>query len=258
MIPALVALGARVTGGNQAMLNIAFNPVEGAPPSDGEVAAALTALMSVGCSLTQPDADGMAPMDYAAWKGNAPVVRALLSLGIAATTTSLAHAVAHPDTVRLLLAAGAPVGGLVRLAAGDETVTPLMQAALESSLESVQLLLAAGASFLRRNESGYTALMLSVLSECVDAAAVLGVVEALLAAGAIIADRDDDGDTVFHILAKQSHGRPWAADAARLLLGGGAAGGRAVNNAGKTPAKCVPVGARAGELYRLLLEAAGP
>jgi Cu2+-exporting ATPase len=85
-------------------------------------------------------------MDWAAEKGNAPVVRALLSLGVAATTKSLACAVAHPDTVRLLLAAGAPVGGLARLSPAGDTVTPLMQAAGISSLESVQLLLAAGAA----------------------------------------------------------------------------------------------------------------
>ncbi len=79
--------------------------------------AALRALVRVGCSLTAPHAEnGRTPMDTAARFGNAPVVRALLALGVAATLQSLARAVKHPDVVRVLLAAGAPPGGLVRLA----------------------------------------------------------------------------------------------------------------------------------------------
>jgi hypothetical protein len=131
MIPALVARGARETGGTDAMLVFACNPVEGAPPTDGEVAVALAALVSVGCSHTQPNAHGLAPMDSAALGGNAPVVRALLSLGVGATTKSLVLAVEHPVIVRLLLAAGAPVGGLA--AVWGRMATPLMQAALKSS-----------------------------------------------------------------------------------------------------------------------------
>ena len=110
MIPALVALGARETRGNMAMQYFAGSPVKGAPPSDEEVRAALSALVSVGCSLTAPDANGFTPMDTAACTGNAPVVTALLALGVVATTQSLAHAVAHPDVVRVLLAAGVKQG----------------------------------------------------------------------------------------------------------------------------------------------------
>jgi hypothetical protein len=258
MIPVLVALGARETGGNLAILDFAYNPVEGAPPSDGEVAAALTALVSAGCSLTQPSAYGMVPMDYAAFKGNTPVVRALLSLGVAATTKSLAHAVEHPDTVRLLLAAGAPVGGLVRLTPVGVTVTPLMQAAMKSSLDSVQLLLAAGAGVNACNEHRFTALMFTLFSfwSRHTAATVPPVVEALLAAGADVAAHNYNGDTALHHLAFVSYAQPWAAGAARLLLGAGA-DGRAVNAVGKTPAQRVPIGARGGELYRLLVDAAG-
>jgi len=221
------------------------------------VRAALTALVSVGCSLTAPDANGRTPLDGAAQYGNASVVIALLALGVAATTKSLAHAVAHPDIVRLLLAAGAPVGWLASVTPGGDTVTPLMEAAWKASLESVQLLLAAGTSFLRRNESGSTALMHSVWSRSDDAAAVLSVVEALLAAGADVAARDMAGATALHYLASHSHGQPWAAAVARLLLGSGA-DGRIKNSAGnKTPAATVPVGARGGELYGLLLAASG-
>jgi len=278
MIPALVALGARETGnddGYDALHAFAFSPVYGTQPSLGEVAAALTALVSAGCSLTQPDEYGMVPMDFAASKGNAPVVTALLSHGVAATTASLVHAVKHPDTVRLLLAAGAPVGGLVRLADFGElllaawapvggvvrladfgdTGTPLMKAAWRASLESVQLLLVAGASVSRVNSRGTTALMFSVLSKCGDAAPVLSVVEALLAAGSSVNSRDlAAGATALHHLASTSHGQPWAADVARLLRDSGA-DGRIKNDAGATPAQCVPVGARSGELFGLLLAA---
>jgi flagellar basal-body rod protein FlgC len=40
-------------------------------------------------------------------------VRALLSLGVPATSSSLFHAVEHPELVRVLLAAGAPIDALV-------------------------------------------------------------------------------------------------------------------------------------------------
>jgi ankyrin repeat protein len=251
MIPALVALGARETGGNQAMYNLSYWLVEGAPLSGEEVRAALTALVSVGCSLTEPDAGGWTPMDFAAQYSNAPVVTALLALGVAATTKSLAHAVKHPDIVRVLLAAGAPPGGLVRLGAGADTVTPLMAAARVSAVESVRLLLAAGASVHRRNEHGRTALMCALRSKATEAAVPL-MVEELLDAGASVAARDNDGNTPLHWLALHHATQPWAAAVARLLLGSGA-NGRKKNEAGKTPAGCVPTGAaRDGELYALL------
>ena len=256
IIPALVALGARETLGGTVMHDFAATPVEGAPPSDGDVAAALTALMSAGCSLTQPDAHGMTPLDWAADKGNAPVVRALLALGITATAKSLAHATAHPGVVRLLLAAGAPVGALVTVAVGDENVTPLMQAALEAVPESMQQLLGAGASVDASNEQGRTALMYSVYTQNANAPAVLGVLDALLAAGADVAARDDEGNTPLHHLAMHSHAQPWAAATARLLLAGGA-DGRVKNNTGQMPAQAVPLTARGGELHRLLLAAEG-
>ena len=102
MIPALVALGARDTLGGTVMHDFAACPVIGAPPPDGAVAAALTALVSVGYSLTQPDADGYSPMDWAAGVGNAPMVRALLALGVAATTESLECAYNFHDVIQLL------------------------------------------------------------------------------------------------------------------------------------------------------------
>ena len=231
-------------------------PCGGRPPSDGDVAAALTALVSAGCSLTQPDADGYTPLDIAAFKGNTPVVRALLALGVTATTKSLALAVKHPGVVRLLLAAGAPAGALVTFAGDDDSATPLMEAAYDAEFESVQLLLGAGASLVRRNEHGETVLMHSLCSESTDAAAVLSVVEALLAAGADVYARDLAGNTPLHHLAKRSHAQPWAASAARLLLGSGA-DRRIKNDAGQMPAQAVPKAARDGELHRLLLEAAG-
>jgi hypothetical protein len=82
MIPALVALGARETLGDRAMRWFSVILIKGDPASDAEVRAALTALVSVGCSLTKPGADGFTPMDDASRFGNAPVVRALLALGV--------------------------------------------------------------------------------------------------------------------------------------------------------------------------------
>ena len=90
MIPRLVALGARETLGSDAIIGFAQYPVEGAQPANAEVAAALNALVGVGCSLTQPNGGGFTPLDSAAYCGSAPVVHALLSLGAPATTSSLA------------------------------------------------------------------------------------------------------------------------------------------------------------------------
>ena len=247
MIPALVALGARETHGNDAMQDFAYCYVKGAPPpSDEEVRAALTALVSVGCSLTAPDEDGgMTPMDTAAHGNNAPVVAALLAMGVAATAQSLVRAVRHPDLVHVLLAVGAPLGMAT-------TVTPLMAAA--SVLESVRLLLAAGASVHDSDEHGRTALMHALNCFFVTTDDVPRVVEELLDAGADVAARDNDGNTPLHVLATVNASQPWAATVARLLLASDAAAAAAVNTAGETPAQRVPAGAaRAGELYALLL-----
>ena len=255
MIPALVALGARETHGGAVMHIFAFDPVEGAPPPDGDVAAALTVLVSVGCSLVQLNAEGDTPLDLASLSGNAPVVRALLAAGAPATTCSLVHAVKHPGVLRLLLAAGAPVGELVT-PFGGANISPLMQASRKAALESVQLLLAAGATAACCNERGWTALMFSLRSKSPGSAAVLGGAGVLLAAGADVGQRNQAGNAALHVVAMFSRDRPWAAAAARLLLESGA-DGRVANNAGKTPVQCVPAKARSGELYRLLLEAEG-
>jgi ankyrin repeat protein len=252
IIPTLVALGARETGGNNALFDFAFYPVkEGVQPSDGEVAAALAALVSVGCSLTQPNRRRMRPIVIAAQMGNAPVVRALLSMGVVATTNSLIHAVMHPDTVRLLLAAGAPVNARARFS--GKCVTPLMRAAHTSSLESVQLLLAAGASLAQfgKNELTYAITSLVDDSSAASGFAVMSVVDAMLRAGARVSDDADHlGDSLLHCVARMT-ARPWACDVARLLLDYGAGVG-ATNIDGMTPIECVE-GEPRGDAMRVLL-----
>ncbi len=131
-----------------------------------------------------------------------------------------------------------------------------MWAAWSASLESVQLLLAAGAGVNACNERGEQALLFAVFAVRRMRTDALRVVEALLAAGADVAARNDLGNTALHLLATRSHGQPLEAVVARLLLGAGA-DGRAVNIDGETPAQRVPVAAHGGELYGLLVEAAG-
>ena len=194
MILRLVALGACETLGNQAMIRFASCPAKGDQMTDEEVVAALNTLESVGCSLTEPALDIGTPLDWAAVRANAPVVRALLSLGAPATSSSLVWGAKHVEMVRMLLAAGA----LPQKAAGLDR-TPLVAAALESALESA---------------------------------------EALLAAGADVNERDDDGWTVLHYLACR------------------AAHARAVDYAGRTPAQLIPEDQYGGELHLLLKAAA--
>jgi hypothetical protein len=264
MIPALVALGARETGGDDLVRHIVDMPVGGTSPSDEEVRVALTALVSVGCSLTEPDEDGDSPMDVAALNGNASVVTVLLALGVAATTQSLAYAVKYPVIVRALLAAGAPPGLAAGLGAGAATVTPLMAAARASSLESVRLLLAAGASVNERGKGGCTALMYALKCDAVDSAAVVvEVVEALLDAGADVNARDTStsswavrGTALHHLAARAS--QTWAVDVAYELLrcGADARTKNSLSLSASTPAECVPRDLRGSKLHRLLVEAA--
>jgi len=246
MIPQLVALGARETRGNLAMIVFAQHSVKGAQPTDGEVVAALNTLVSAGCSLTQPD-DGWTPLDVAACWGNAPVVRALLSLGAPATTSSLVHGAKHSSIVRILLAAGAPPNGLL---SGAVARTPLMEAAHYAALESVQLLLAAGASVHRRGRFGLTALMSAIGSH--DGVDVIRVVEALVVADVDTCAANNGGHTALHIVA-ESYDMPWAAAVAQLLVENGA-DASAMDKAGETPAEFIPRGQHDSELYRVLTE----
>jgi ankyrin repeat protein len=269
MIPALVALGADVDDAADAMLELALHPVKGAQPTNAEVVAALKALESMGnYRVLEPDDDtGLMAVDWAAIAGNVPVVRAELSRGAVADNL-LVHGAKHPELVRACLAAGAPVDGLIDSWQGEglgadswqaeglggdgPSCSALMAAAHFSVLESVEALLAAGASVDLRSESGATALMHSVAVGS-GAAYDPRVTQALLAAGADVAARDKAGDTALHHLAGWSAQQPWAVGAARLLLQRGA-DARAVNKDDRLPSWCVPFD-RGGPLHRLLIEA---
>lgn len=110
-------------------------------------------------------------------------------------------------------------------------------------MESVLLLLGAGASVHTRGERGSTALMWSVSSLTPYVRRMADrVVEALLDAGANVAARDDEGNTPLHYVARwypidSFYGAAKLATARRLLRSG--AGAAARNNAGRTPAECV-------------------
>ena len=171
MIPALVALGARETLGNRAMRIFAALPAKGAPASDEEVRAALTALVSAGCSLTEPGPDGITPVDHAAQSGNAPVVRALLALGVDANhrnqrgRTALMNALQNratdatasaPQVVAALLGAGADAN-----ARDAEGHTPLHHVAVIATdmpwaVDAARLLLGSGAKRHAKNDAGET------------------------------------------------------------------------------------------------------
>jgi len=216
-------------------------------------------LVRAGASIDgKPDGDRWTtPLYLAAGKGNAPVVRALLSLGAPATSSSLVHGVKHPEVVRALLAAGAPVNALAHHQLAND-LSPLMAAAYECAFESVEVLLAAGASVdlrsVGRNPgSGLTALIFSIYGESFDSR----VVEALFLAGADANEKENDGGfTALHLLAILKARKPWAASAARLLLQRGADARIVDQRFCNTPAQWVSKEEHGGELHQLLLEAA--
>ena len=120
----------------------------------------------------------------------------------------------------------------------------------------VHALLALGVDANHRNQHGLTTLVYALQSSVIDATAAPQMVAALLGAGADANERDASGSTTLHYVVS-ARDKSWAVDAARLLLGSGAKR-HATNDAGATPADCVPAGPdRDSELYRLLLEAEG-
>jgi len=248
MIPQLVALGARETLGNRAMMRLAQWPVVGVQPSNEEVFAALGALQSVGCSATAPEAGGMTPTDRAAKHGNTPVLRALLAMGVVPPATrarQLVLGAAHPAILRVLLAAGAPPNALAAVNAAPAQ-SPLMAAAVQYELESVTVLLAGGASVDFPDGAGRTALMRCVSGDGCD----VRIIAALIDAGADVNARDAARATALHIVA--ANPRPWAAAVARLLLGKGA-DAHAKDAAGRTPQ--ASVADTNGTLYQELFSA---
>ena len=233
-------------------------------PSEEAARAALAALESAGCSLVafeQYDDYQRTPMDWAASFHNLPVVRALLALGVAATTTSLAYAVVHHsvDIVRVLLDAGAPPREPVCVDGADYdnddcAYSPLVHAVHQHALESVPLLRDAGVDLDECGDDGGTALMLACdFYYNPD----LRMVVALLAAGADVAACDVGGNTALHWLARSYAPKtPSAVHIARLLLDCGA-DATAVNGEGETPVDCVrAAGGGASKLHALLLRRA--
>jgi len=129
-----------------------------------------------------------------------------------------------------------------------------MAAAYASVLESVQALLAAGASVDLRNEHGHTALFYSVWCGACNPY----VVAALLDAGADVNAQDNDGETALHTLVMYEDLEPTSASAvgvAILLLQRGA-NACAVTNDGRTPAQFFSEDQQGGQLHSLLLGAA--
>jgi ankyrin repeat protein len=100
---------------------------------------------------------------------------------------------AEPDVVKLLLAKGAPANARNVEQPGD---TVLMAAASGASLETLQLLLAAGADIKATNDDGQTALMKAVtLDHRYNPAQRLPMIELLLSKGAEINAKAKDGKT---------------------------------------------------------------
>lgn len=139
--------------------------------------------------------------------------------GMAALHLAAASPGASPDTVRVLLSAGARVD-----APGPDGRTPLMYAAELGRIDVVVALANANAGLDARDQAGRTALMLAARAGRADAA------QALVNAGASINPADDAGLTA---LAHAAAGRASVATLDVLTRGG--ADPDAPDQAGVTP-----------------------
>jgi len=148
-------------------------------------------LLASGAAIEARDESGRTPLMLAAHNGNLPLVAALLAAGADAnasaeggwTATSLAVYNAEAkrgfaEVVQALVDAGAnieaPIGYGVR---------PLMLAAGYGETAVVEVLLAAGADVLAKNEGGYTALMMVKQKFYVDVINLLHEAEQLAGLG---------------------------------------------------------------------------
>lgn len=170
----------------------------------GELRAQLTA----GGDPNACDPDGVSAIGIAASRGWADAVAALLEAGVDPSQhvrSSRLGARQGPllnfpaangslETVRLLVDAGATLDD-----ADPTGVTPLMAAAYMGHGPIVALLCAAGAALELRDQEGYTALMFAANAGSLSAA------QALLDAGADVGARANDGSTPIMFAAQHGH-----------------------------------------------------
>ncbi len=166
---------------------------------EGDAAATARALARPDAAeaVDAPDEDGNTALHWAAWNGHTAVVEALLAAGAAvdatdgrAGNTALMKAAyngvneMHDATARALLGAGADVD-----AKNVFGLTPLMNAAMSHGRkEMIEVLLQdGGADVHARDQGGVTALHKAAYK------GHNGAIEALLAAGADVNAKRDDG-----------------------------------------------------------------
>lgn len=110
------------------------------------------------------DNDGWSPLLWAAKKGRTTMVQMLMDAGadvdhrLASGEKSTHLVVAHPDTLRILIAHGADINS----SAIDPPYTPLMFAVEAERIDTVRLLIASGADVNKFGETGRTAMVLAI------------------------------------------------------------------------------------------------
>jgi ankyrin repeat protein len=175
--------------------------------ADGNIAEVRTQL-AAGGHPDVCDRDGVSAIGIAASRGWTEVVAVLLEAGAdpsqhvrssrrggpAGPLLNFPCANGSLETVGLLVAAGAALDD-----ADPTGVTPLMAAAYMGHGSIVALLCEAGAGLELRDHEGLTALMFGAN------AGSLAAVEALLAAGADVAATADDGSTPLMFAAQHGH-----------------------------------------------------
>jgi ankyrin repeat protein len=127
------------------------------------------ALLQAGTPANVYDADGESALALAAERGNSSAVRALLRAGANFETRlpggdfpmHRAAMYGRGNVIDMLVAEGADVNAVIRSDVRRDGWTPLMVAAAEGQLASVERLLIAGAQVDARNTRGRTALFIA-------------------------------------------------------------------------------------------------
>jgi ankyrin repeat protein len=175
-------------------------------------------LLQAGADVNKQNQYGNTALMHAAWYGHTEIAMLLLEAGADVTardeTGNTAFALTgDTEIAQILLHAGADIN-----AQDDYGTTALMRAAGNGNLDIVKFLLQAGAEVNTRDNHGETALMYTLTHEVFElskippetiestAQEIVVVIQELIAAGADVNAKDNDGETALMKAAQEGKG----------------------------------------------------